>query len=193
MTSAEPELNHFDRSKPFYPLVMHYLAQLMGFKDLALQGVVGPASLDDILSRYARKHGNADPVDDDLLAKLTTLVGPLQLRSEFQGNTIDIAPALVQKELAENASYLASYLMRAAGALLILAHEITKTKPYRDKGPLWEFLRHCRNAAAHGGSFTLAPHEPRNPAMWGSFEVTRRSKRHLAVQGCHGLRIIIAW
>lgn len=32
-------VNHFDRSKPFYPLVTHYLAQLIGFKELLLRGI----------------------------------------------------------------------------------------------------------------------------------------------------------
>ena len=39
MTTKVP-INHFDRSKPFYPLVMNYLILLIGFKDLAACGII---------------------------------------------------------------------------------------------------------------------------------------------------------
>jgi hypothetical protein len=59
----------------------------------------------------------------------------------------------------------------AAGDLLILAHAATET--YRDQGPLWEFLRHCRNAAAHGGRFNFNQAEPRRLAEWRGFRIER--------------------
>jgi hypothetical protein len=34
--------------------------------------------------------------------------------------------------------------------------------------PIWEFLRHCRNAAAHKGRFNLVRGEPRRLATWRS-------------------------
>lgn len=76
------------------------------------------------------------------------------------------------RELVANLTYLSSALMRSAGSLLILAHEISKDEPWHDQGPLWEFLRHSRNAAAHGGSFTLLHKEPKRIAQWGRFEIT---------------------
>ena len=59
----------------------------------------------------------------------------------------------------------------AAGDLLILAH--AATTQYRDQSPLWEFLRHCRNAAAHGGRFFIDEKkgEPRRPAEWRGFRI----------------------
>ena len=47
-----------------------------------------------------------------------------------------------------------------------MAHEITKDKPYRATDEKWEFLRHCRNAAAHNGRWNLVGREPRRPARW---------------------------
>lgn len=61
--------------------------------------------------------------------------------------------------------------MRTAGSLLIVAYE--STAAYRDRGPLWEFLRHCRNAGAHNGRFHLDRDEPRRPVRWASFNVTK--------------------
>ena len=75
-------------------------------------------------------------------------------------------------EIAGNANYLLRSFMKSAGSLLIVAHEISKDNPWHDHGPLWEFLRHCRNAAAHGGSFNLLHREPKQPATWGSFQIT---------------------
>jgi len=55
----------------------------------------------------------------------------------------------------------------------MLAHEICKRKPARDTGPLWECLRHRRNAAGHGGRFNFLNGEPTRPAVWGSLEIVR--------------------
>lgn len=30
--------NHFDRSNPFFPIVVNYFIQLLGFKEVALRG-----------------------------------------------------------------------------------------------------------------------------------------------------------
>ena len=61
--------------------------------------------------------------------------------------------------------------MQAAGALLIVAYE--STKQFHDRGELWEFLRHCRNAAAHNGRFHFRRNEPRYEAKWSSLDVTK--------------------
>ena len=175
------KLNHFDRSKPFYPLVMLYLVQLFGFKDMALRGIVGSPTIEELLSRWQRKFG-----DTGDRAKLTKAAGPLELRSEYQGDTIEIDADLITQELATNAGYLMSYMMRSAASLLILAYETTKDQSCRDDGPLWEFLRHCRNAAAHGGTFSLRNAEPRNRAVWGSLEITRQSNGVLLFKNDQG-------
>lgn len=33
-------INHFDRGKPFYPLIMNYLILITGFKNNAARGVI---------------------------------------------------------------------------------------------------------------------------------------------------------
>jgi hypothetical protein len=101
--------NHFDRSKPFYPLIMNYVGQLMGFKELALRGITGaPDALQTTLSRY-RLQEEAEQ-DEAALEKLrvylSELGGPLQLRSEFQNGTIDIETDEIAQEIVENHTYL---------------------------------------------------------------------------------------
>lgn len=154
---------------------MNYLVHLLGFRELALLSVTGPRELSELTDTVPAlkaippgRQDDAKKIVDDLKA----LAGPLQLRSEFQGNTIDVDVREMATEIAGNANYLASSLMKSAGNLLIVAHEICKDKPWHDTGPLWEFLRHCRNAAAHGGSFALRHGEPKRAAIWGHLQIT---------------------
>ena len=169
--------NHFDRGKPFYPLVVNYIVLLAGFKDLALRGAVGGEHLEEVLRRTFAV-GNWQAATDEEFGKvrenLSKLLGPLQLHSEFTGSQVAVNIGTLAQELVSNVTYLSSVVMRSAGSLLILAHELTKDAPWRDRGPLWEFLRHTRNAAAHGGSFNLHQNEPSRPAHWGSFDITRQ-------------------
>lgn len=167
MHSSVP-INHFDRSKPFYPLVMNYLVLLIGFKDLAGRGVIKELNRNSastsgidvtaITSGIVRRVSASEADTTQLRQQLTEIdsalskvLGPLELKSEFQGNHIEVDVDDIANDLMNNASYLIRFIMRSAGSLLILAHEISKNEPWHDKGPLWEFLRHCRNAAAHRG------------------------------------------
>ena len=99
---------------------------------------------------------------------MRSLLGPLALRSEFQGSPIIVDIEEMAGEFVGNIDYLLPFTLKAAGALLVLAHEMTKDQECRqDKGPLSEFLRHCRNAAGHNG-FSFKYNEPRRLAQWGS-------------------------
>jgi hypothetical protein len=170
-------VNHFDRGKPFYPLVMHYLAQLIGVKELALRGIVGSGGLEELVDRIPAL-GAVPAGSETMVAEvqdgLRKLSGPLELRSEYQDNHITIDIDGIARDVVANHSYLLASTMRSAGALLILAHELSKDAPWHDTGPLWEFLRHSRNAAAHGGAFNLRHDEPRRTACWGSFVITAK-------------------
>lgn len=174
MTSVP--INHFDRGKPFYPLVMHYLAQLIGFKELALRGIAGPGSLDELAARIPAlaASGAHEAEVGEVREGLRKLSGPLGLRSEYQQSFITVDIGEIAREIVANHAYIAASTMLSAGALLVLAHELSRDKPWHDTGPLWEFLRHCRNAAPHGGVFTFRRSEPRRPAHWGTFNIARQ-------------------
>lgn len=167
--------NHFDRSKPFYPLVMNYLVTLVGFKEIVIWGGLGRRSdrVPEIVELLL--HLDENPPSDALSTRqfAERLLRPLQLRSEFQGDHIEVSTETLASEMMSNGSYLLSFTMRSAGVLLMLAHELTKDSDAHDSGPLWEFLRHCRNAVAHNGCFTFTRDEPRRPAAWGKFEIER--------------------
>ena len=189
-------INHFDRGKPFYPLVMNYLVQLMGHNEICLREV--DQRLTRGFERY-KKFGIALPhikrsqkitvpsqgkvVEQKLATELSALresvvelsdrreilLGPLRLRCDYNGKRIEINGDEIANDLVNNHTYIINFLMLAAGSLLILAYEICKT--HNDQSSLWEFLRHCRNAAAHGGKFKLLHSEPRRPAQWGRFKI----------------------
>jgi len=154
------------------------MVQLIGFKELAVRGVVGPQypETKEMVRKIIGDDSAADTEQkraqiEEIAKELQKLLGPLELKSEYQGDHIIVDVDPIAKELATNIHYLAPYFLRAASNLLILAHEICKDEPYHDQSPLWEFLRHCRNAAAHGGKFTFLNNEPRRPAQWGKFNI----------------------
>ena len=49
--SMVPEPDHFDRSKPFYPIVMGYMCQLMGLKKLLAHGNASPHHVNDLIEK----------------------------------------------------------------------------------------------------------------------------------------------
>lgn len=186
MTIEKVPINYFDRGKPFYPLVMTYLIQSFGFMRVAVDGVIGARDIEFEIQRFAEK--DPDPLKiKEAKQGLEKLLGPLELRSEFQNNHITIEPDMISKDAIGNFHYILTYwLPQGAGSLLILACEICKEKSYHNREPLWEFLRHCRNAAAHGGEFNFIGKEPTRPAKWGTFEITKSMQGLLLFKGTDG-------
>jgi hypothetical protein len=66
--------NHFDRSKPFYPLVMGYLVQLHGLKELLARGLPRMERVIQFTSTHATTEEAAE-----VSAQLQQLLGPLRL------------------------------------------------------------------------------------------------------------------
>lgn len=188
-----PRPNHFDRSKPFYPIVMNYIVQLLGFKELALRGVTGPREFLDVVKQIpALGHVPPGRVADAAAVQdsLRKLMGPLQLRSEFLNGTIDVDVDQMARETVVNVNYLAAQLMLSAGSVLILAYELNKDQAWYDRGPLWEFLRHCRHGAAHGGRFHFLDGEPRRPASWGRLQITPALEGVPVFKGLDGIGLL---
>lgn len=172
MASFTPP-NHFDRSKPFYPLVTNYLIQSIGISETIIRAFAGarnqPEALKSVVQQMPLPHDSK--TIQATAENLSKLLDGVQLYSEFLQKHIVVSADEIAKEFISNAMYLLSFQMRAAGNLLVLAHEMTKDQSCHDGSPLWEFLRHSRNAAAHGGRFTLRHGEPRRPAQWGRFVI----------------------
>ena len=166
---ATSRLNSFDRGKPFYPLVMNYLTQLIGFKELALRGVIGAPALDSALKQLGGTPEASKEQLSELQSQLSELAAPLNLRCESSDGYLTVDIDEIARDITQNSTYLAEFLMKSAGSVLILAFELSEA--WRDKGPLWEFLRHCRHAAAHGGKISFKNAEPKHLAQWGKLHL----------------------
>lgn len=178
--STNPPVNHFDRGKPFYPLVMNFLAALHGWQNLLARGIGRMTPQDDDQAVEAIESaglvGEPTPGVESLAelrraARLPAVIKPLGLASRGQGKPINIDHDQLADEAVGEHHYLVPQTIRAGEQLLIVAWETTSA--FRTHDQLWEFLRHCRNAAAHGGRFTLRHGEPRRPAVWRELEITR--------------------
>lgn len=189
-----PRFN-FDRSKPFYPLVINYLVSLFSIKEMMARYVVALLRdrLNDPLSSLI-VHSNVrlgwnDPADVPEMGKLfetfaasgipehwalnaaaIELMPSLSLRSRERKPLGFVLDEIVAELGLDPVGHLEAQL-GFAGSLLVMAFE--STDAFHDKGPLWEFLRHCRNAAAHGGRFTFIPGQPSRPAKWGELVIDR--------------------
>jgi hypothetical protein len=167
----------FDRSKPFYPIVMGYLLQLHAIKEIAALGALGSVRTWDI-----QKLGGNSAEQSTLQAQLNTLLGPLELMVSGEAERLTVPIQPLAKEFVENHAFLIKHQVQAALNALVMAHEVTKGKPYRTADKVWEFLRHCRNAAAHNGRWSFLNGEPRRPAEWKGIAV------HSGLQGFALLR-----
>lgn len=160
---------------PFYGPVVSYLCQLHGFNEIASRGVrrqmdrLDVSGIDEMLAvtpdartREAFRSIAQGGVTN-LLAEPTlhAVVGdPLH---------VDIG-GLADAIYAEHRRALSVHVRLSAGSLLLLAWEVSRDQ--RTTDPIWEFLRHSRNAAAHNGQFTFRHREPRRPASWRSKDIT---------------------
>ena len=174
MPWLSPELT-FHRGGPFYGLVLGYLCQVHGFIELVSRGLVlrsrglsaegreaFAASLDGRKSEAARRTlggGVTELLDAPKLASLVS--DPVKVDTSALGTAL----------LLDHDPAIQNFNLQSAGALAVVAWEHSAS--YRTQDPLWEFLRHVRNAAAHGGSFYFRGKEPSRPATWRGRAINR--------------------
>lgn len=173
MPIFEPDLP-FDESKPFYPLVVGYVIQLHGYIELSSRGLFSVIEGFDPKRVEALKTGQDEKfikaVDAVSSGGITGLLGNQELHSKVTGQGVKIDISLLAKKAFWNhAAHLNDFMRMSSCSLVVLAYEVTKD--YQTHDPLWEFFRHCRNAAAHKGHFNLLHGEPKRSAKWRSLEI----------------------
>src|SRR3990172_9836387 len=138
MIASVPD-SHFDRGKPFYPLIINYLVQFHGFVELDSRYVADRlAGFDPDRIEEAFKKKGLDSVAKRLVGgEVTKLIVDLALRSEFQGNSIAIDVEALSAEIVGQHSHVLSRSMALAGSLLILAYEMKEGSI--SKRPLLDF------------------------------------------------------
>ncbi len=156
----------FDPAKPFYPLITQYLIQLLGWKELALRGVA-----EEITYAVRSDNGMSTEESAALTQRLAELRGNLYLPSAVQESDVVADPNLIGRTLTGQSGHFAGFTATAASNLLVLAHSFCEDKRAYDEGPLWEFLRHCRNAVTNGGRFRLRGKEPSKRATWRTLKI----------------------
>lgn len=172
MDKPNIKINHFDRSKEFYPLVVTFIHSVHGSFELVSRKIVDLVASGKLTETTLNKVA----LKGFIGSQKTPLIGKFALRSDFQNNFIKIDI----DEIATDAFYNLGYLIEAglefsaARMLLISAYEIKKDE-IKGKGletdELWQFFRHCRNAAAHNGRFYFKKDEPKFKNKWGNFEI----------------------
>jgi hypothetical protein len=99
------------------------------------------------------------------------IVGPRPLKCVTQQDGIEFSAEEIARVYLAGPENQVKASGVSAGSLLIAAYESAKSMS--DRGPVWEFLRHCRNAAAHGGRFNFTQGEPSRSAIWKTLTVHR--------------------
>jgi hypothetical protein len=204
------QLPPFDKAKPFFPLVMNFAAQMIGFKETMamadlliarnmlkkifdashLEGerfqlTVSPQiTLDGYDLGYPSKEKLRElipPTPNQPLERLLAhtapfeIVGPRPLKCRMQEEGIEFSAEEIARVYLAGPEEQVKATAVSAGSLLIAAWAIAE--PMSDNGPVWEFFRHCRNAAAHGARFHFRHGEPRRAAAWKTLSV------HFGLQG----------
>jgi hypothetical protein len=170
---------HFDRNKPFYPIIISHIAQLHGFVNLASRGLISELDSQsknniDLFLSTQKKNFNKKTmsmIETASKKQLTPQIGKIELQSKHNDPIKINIDELGNILFNDHQKPLEEFIRMSSGGLLILAWEITTD--LHSKDPLWEFLRHCRNAAAHKGRFNFLGNEPKRPASWNNLEITR--------------------
>lgn len=184
MEFFDPRIS-FDPKRPFYGLVVAYCAQVHGLIDLCSRGLRevfldlksknenGPMSKDAIIDTLCS--GTTKGYDSFARKVLETESSPLfgvQRFASRTGKSLRVKTDILSRAFFHDHKDPINYFAQmSAGSLLIASWELTRK--FHDANPLWEFHRHCRNAAAHNASFTFRNKEPRRAARWRSLEITR--------------------
>jgi hypothetical protein len=173
----------FDRAKPLYPVVMMLLTGIHGWFELWSRSAILrvkkaiadgkgrneiEAELEGINSDLAKR-----ALKEGASSGVTPLLFRAQFKSKVQPQPLEIDVDQISHELFDSGHYLSGFVIRAVSGSLIVAHEMTR-KFQSKKDSEWEFLRHCRNAAAHGDVFDLRDGEPKQPAEWRGLRITRQ-------------------
>jgi len=164
-----------DARKPFYWLLLGSVTQLHGFIELASRGLkielgaMSSKELDKYLDSFSSDV--SERYREMVETSATKLFADLNLQSSVGEAIRPNINALMSKASVDGEAMIRFMMRTAVGSVLILAWELTTQ--YHNRTPIWEFLRHCRNAAAHSGRFTLRKNEPTKLAKWRDLEITK--------------------
>ena len=107
------------------------------------------------------------------------------------GSYYDLDTFLAQEAIGrarDQVGQFSIFMADLVGAEIAMLYDIANDNGLRDKGkPEMEFLRHIRNAVSHGNKFKFENDEPRRPAKFRQFEITKGLDGTVCVLGFLGL------
>jgi hypothetical protein len=178
----------FNKELPFYNLIISFLAQLQGLNSFLTRGVklefdsekskisCCNAATEGLIIENLCSQINGKKEADNLKKVLKSYECQYLIDFSLYSrccNPIKFDMNDISHEFFNNfLKTIDQFTLMSTGSLIISAWESTKS--FHTKDPLWEFLRHCRNALAHNnkGSFHFLYNEPINLAQWREFKIT---------------------
>jgi len=165
----------FDRSKPFWSLILTLNVTLHGNTDVLSRVITKKIrKLNNDLSHSELVDYSSFDLNRFIDQGLTTelLEGGISLGSSVRDD-INLYLEVLENEFDSYYLLLVADLINIPLRMLVIsAYEITKDEHYSND-PLWQFFRHVRNASAHNNKFTFTKNEPRYPALWRSKSISR--------------------
>ncbi|GGF76654.1 hypothetical protein GCM10010912_22210 [Paenibacillus albidus] len=180
-----PEIAYQDiKQSTFYPLIMNYLCSVHGIFELSSRFLINlfkdsdKEKIDHMISGLVINDKTKEEFKNNF--NLTPLMGNQILTfSGTQPNVVIDIDDLANQVLEYNKDGF-DYLFHGALYFLIInSYALTVDKHYSDD-PLWQFYRHVRNAAAHGGKFNFNKNQPDKPSEWKNMRLEASlNKTHL--------------
>src|SRR5438874_5826651 len=121
--STSSILYQFQRSSPFFHMVLNYQVLLLAFKEFGAAGIalflkdLPDAEYQEVLAD-AKTRGNAELIERLKAVSIEELHPPLVLTSEFQDQHVTIDTFATMRELGENIGYLVDDLKLSAASAL---------------------------------------------------------------------------
>ncbi len=147
----------FNRDGPFFDLVTAFLVANVGLKPLLEK--ITPK--DDTMKELERAYPAISWLSIGLGGKgfPGVTIRPFELYERFNA-----------LKVVSHGDLMCSF----CSMLIIMAYE--SHKKYFDDSPIFEFLRHIRNACAHDNKFYFNKHEPRREARWKELKIDHKIK-----------------
>lgn len=162
-----------DRASKYYPICMNYFIFCHGTLELMSRGVY--KTLNKATSEINCE--SSEFITEALKANLipTKLIRPISLRRKsMNGGYIDVSSSNLSNEILNNLAGFQDYYAQGLTSAILNTYEVADDSlKFNKESEIWNFLYHCRNAAAHDQKFHITKSgKKRFPAKWRGIEIS---------------------
>ena len=178
----------------FYPLLVNVFIGLHGYQDLMSKRLISelgdfensPQLLESLKKTNLEEYKKINPRwIESIDTQKNEVIPPLFELNQFFDN-VDISVQDVSEVMTfENNESSLKYTFSNILGGIIIAFEEAKSKlnsQEKERSEIWQFFKHIRNAAAHGGQFHFNRKEPKFAAKWGQYEIVHEMKYESAFE-----------